>query len=203
LLLYSPPPRGIVAQATVPFILAVKCILSPMKRLATLLLILICLTSAPAAPQQDDFAMRFVGAWRLVSIEGVPPGLPGNLYDRPTGQIIYSASGRVSAQLVAKADRKPFAAFNKGRLSATTEDKAAAFDSYQAYYGTYTVDAKAGTVTHHLEGSLIPGREGINNVRWFEFRGDDRFLLIPVEDGKGGVLARKDAVYKLLWERLK
>jgi hypothetical protein len=203
LLLYSPPPRGIVAQATVPFILAVKCILGPMKRLATLLLILICLASAPAAPQQDQLASRFVGAWRLVSIEGVPPGLPSDLYDRPTGLIIYSASGRMSAQLVAKADRKPFAAFNKGRVSATTKDKAAAFDSYQAYYGTYTVDAKAGTITHHLEGSLIPGREGINNVRWFEFRGDDRFLLIPIEDGKGGVLARKDATYKLLWERIK
>jgi Lipocalin-like domain len=174
-----------------------------MKRLATLLLILICLASVPAAPQQDDLAKRFIGAWQLVSIEGVPPGLPGNLYDRPTGLIIYSASGRVSAQLVAKADRKPFAAFNKGRLSATTEDKAAAFDSYQAYYGTYTVDAKAGTITHHLEGSLIPGREGISNVRWFEFRGEDRLLLIPVEDGKGGVLARKDATYKLFWERIK
>jgi Lipocalin-like domain len=179
------------------------CILGLMKRLITFLLILFCLGSAPAAPQPDDLAKRFVGAWRLVSIEGVPPGLPGNLYDRPTGLIIYSASGQMSAQLVAKADRKPFAAFNKGRVSATTEDKAAAFDSYQAYYGTYTVDSEAGTITHHLEGSLIPGREGINNVRWFEFRGDDRLLLIPVEDGKGGVLARKDAAYKLLWERIK
>ncbi len=178
-------------------------ILDPMKRLATFLLILFCLGAAPAAPQQDDLAKRFVGAWRLVSVEGVPPGLPGNLYDRPTGLIIYSASGRVSAQLVAKADRKPFAAFNQGRVSATTEEKAAAFDSYNAYYGTYTVDAKAGTITHHLEGSLIPGREGIYNVRWFEFRGDDGLLLIPVEDGKGGVLARKDAAYKLLWERVK
>ncbi len=173
-----------------------------MKRLATLLLVLFCLGWTPAAPQQDDLAKRLVGAWRLVSIEGNPPGLAG-IYDRPTGLLIYTSSGRLSAQIVAKADRKPFAAFNKGRLLATTDDKAAAFDSYVAYYGTYTVDAKAGTVTHHLEGSLIPGREGINNVRWCEFRGDDRLLLIPIEDGKGGVLARKDATYKLLWERIK
>ena len=109
----------------------------------------------------------------------------------------------MSAEMVAKANRKPFAPFNKGRLTATTEEKAAAFDTYVAYYGTYTVDAKAGTLTHHLVGSLIPGREGVNNVRWFEFHGDDRLLLIPVEDGKGGVLARKDAAYKLLWERVK
>jgi hypothetical protein len=88
-------------------------------------------------------------------------------------------------------------------LSATTAEKAAAFDSYAAFFGTYTVNAKEGTVTHHLEDNLVPGRRGTDNVRWFEFRGDDQLLLVPVEDGKGGVLARKDAAYKLLWRRIK
>jgi hypothetical protein len=81
--------------------------------------------------------------------------------------------------------------------------KGPAFDTYAAYFGTFTLDAKAGTVTHHLQDNLVPGRQGTDNVRWFEFQGPDRLLLIPVEDGKGGVLARKDATYKLLWERLK
>jgi Lipocalin-like domain len=173
-----------------------------MKRLTIFFLLFFCLGSAPAAPEQDQLAKRFFGTWRLVSIEGNPPGLPG-IYDQPTGLLIYDPSGWMSAQIVAKANRKPFAPFNQGRISATSEEKAAAFDSYNAYYGTYTVNAEAGTVTHHLEGSLIPGRKGINNVRWFEFRGDDRLLLIPIEDGKGGVLGRKDAAYKLLWERIK
>ena len=139
---------------------------------------------------------------RLTSIEGNPPGLP-SIYDRPTGQLMYDPSGRMSAQIVARADRKSFAPYNKGRLLATPEDKAAAFDSYTAYFGTYTVDARAGTVTHHLEDSLVPGRRGTDNVRWFEFEGDDRLLLIPVEDGKGGAIARKDATLRLLWERIK
>ena len=173
-----------------------------MKRLVTLLLILFCLGAASAAPQQEELAKRFAGTWRLVSIEGNPPGLP-SFYHQPAGLLIYGSSGWMSAQIVAKADRKPFAAYAKGRLAATTEERAAAFDSYVAYYGTYTVDSKAGTVTHHLEGSLIPGREGINNVRWFEFPVDDRLVLIPIEDGKGGVLSRKEATYKLLWERIK
>ena len=80
--------------------------------------------------------------------------------------------------------------------------KSSAFDTYAAYFGTYTIDAKAGTVSHHLDDNLIPGRQGTDNVRWFEFQGDNRLLLIPIEDGKGGVLARKDATYKLLWERI-
>lgn len=173
-----------------------------MRRLTILLLVLLCLASASAAPQQDNPAGKFVGAWRLVSIEGNPPIFP-NMYSKPTGQLMYDASGRMAAQIVAKAGRKPFAPYNTGRAAATTEEKAAAFESYAAYFGTYTVDAKAGTVTHHLEGSLVPGREGTNNVRWFEFQGNNRLLLIPMEDGKGGVLARKEAQYKLLWERIR
>jgi hypothetical protein len=77
------------------------------------------------------------------------------------------------------------------------------FDSYAAYFGTFTVDAKAGTVTHHIEDNLVPGRRGTDNVRWFEFQGENRLALVPIEDGKGGILARKDTTYKLLWERLK
>ncbi len=173
-----------------------------MRRFAAFLLILVCLASTTAAPRPDELARKFVGAWRLLSIEGIPPALTG-FYDRPTGLIIYDPSGNMAVQIVLKADRKPFAPYTKGLLSATTEEKAAAFDSYGAYFGTYTVDAKAGTVTHHLEGNLIPGRQGTDNVRWFEFQGDDRLYLIPMEDGKGGVLSRKDPNFKLLWERIK
>lgn len=171
-----------------------------MRRLSAVLLILFCLAATSAAP--DDLSKKFLGAWRLVSIEGSQPGLPNN-FDRPTGIIIYAPSGHMSVNIARKADRKPFAPYNVGVAAATTEEKAAAFDSYSAYYGTFTIDAKAGTVTHHMQGNLIPGRQGTDNVRWFDFQGPDRLLLTPVEDGKGGTLARKDATYRLLWERLK
>ena len=46
-------------------------------------------------------------------------------------------------------------------------------------------------------------RRGVHNVRWFEFQGNHRLLLIPREDGKGGVIDRKNATNKLLWERIK
>jgi hypothetical protein len=173
-----------------------------MRRFATLLVIFVCFAATSAAPRPDELAKKFVGAWRLVSIDGNPPGRT-NVYDRPSGMILYDPSGHMCVNIVFKADRKAFAPFTKGLLAATTEEKVAAFDSYVAYFGTFAVDAKAGTVTHHLEDNLVPGRPGTDNVRWFEFQGDDRLLLIPIEDGKGGALARKDASYKLLWERMK
>lgn len=169
-----------------------------MRRIAFCFLIVSFLGANSATPQPDALTMKFFGAWRLVSVEGELPGRPG-IYDRPAGQIIYDRSGRMSAQIATRADRKPLASIAK----ASAEDKAAAFDTYIAYFGTYTVDAKAETVTHHIEESIAPGRRGADNVRWFEFLGDDRLLLIPVEDGKGGKLTRKDATYKLLWERIK
>jgi hypothetical protein len=173
-----------------------------MRRLASVFLIFMCLAPISAAPQPTTLSKKFVGAWKLVSIDGNPQQLPG-FYDRPTGLLIYDGSGRMSAQIVAKADRKPFPPYNKGRAVATPQEKELAFDSYIAYFGSYTIDATAGTVTHHLEDSLIPGRQGTENVRWFEFQGDDRLILIPVEDGKGGTIARKDATYILRWQRIK
>ena len=173
-----------------------------MRRLSVIFLIFFCLAATSAAPPPDDLSKKFLGAWRLVSIEGTPPGRT-NVYDRPTGLIMYDPSGHMCVNIVLKADRKPFAPYTKGLLTATTEEKAAAFDTYAAYFGTYSIDAKAGTVTHHLEDNLVPGRQGTDNVRWFEFQGPDRLLLTPVEDGQGGVLALKDATYRLLWERLK
>lgn len=116
---------------------------------------------------------------------------------------MYDPSGRMSVQIVLKAERKPFRPYTKGLLSASSEEKAAAFETYAAYFGTYSVNAKEGTVTHHLEDNLVPGRRGTDNVRWFEFQADDHLYLIPVEDGKGGALARKDTAYRLLWERIK
>ncbi len=169
-----------------------------MKPFRILFPLLICL-SIPAHPQQNDVAKQILGAWRLVAVEGMSPvrHIP---YDHPTGLIVYDRSGWMSVQIAIKGDRKPFA---KGLGSGTQEEKADAFDSYFSYYGPYTIDLKAQTITHHLKGYSYPTTTEINNVRWFEFQGPDRLILTPTEDGKGGTIDRTTATYKLVWERIK
>ena len=44
-----------------------------MRRFPALLLILFCLAVTSAAPRPDERTKKFVGAWRLVSIEGNSP----------------------------------------------------------------------------------------------------------------------------------
>jgi len=168
-----------------------------MRRLLNGSLLFLFFASTLAAQSHDDPAKRLVGAWRLVSVEGTSPVFKF-VFDHPHGIIVYDASGRMATQAANLGDRKPFA---KRPAAGTLEEKAAAFDSYGAYY--YTVDAEAGTVTHHIEDGLNPALRGRDNVRWFEFQGNDRVVLIPMEDGKGGAIARKDARFKLTWERIK
>jgi hypothetical protein len=170
-----------------------------MSKTHVLMVLLACVSLFSAEPQQNSAGKKFVGTWRLVSVEGTDPTFHFS-YDHPTGILIYDASGWMSVQIDVKGTRKPFV---NGPAAGTDKEKMAAFDNYVAYYGTYSVDLKAQTITHHLEDASPPNLRGMNNVRWFEFQDTDHLLLIPREDGKGGVIDRKSATYKLLWERLK
>ena len=154
--------------------------------------------SAPAASSPQKLADKLVGAWRLVSVEGNSPVRRVD-YDHPTGFIVYDRSGWMSVQIAVHGERKAFA---KGYSNGTAEEKAEAFDTYFAYYGTYTVDPAAETITHHIVDYTYPGMRGHDNVRWFEFQGDNRLVLIPSENSKFGAINRKDATYKLIWERI-
>lgn len=154
---------------------------------------------APAVLAESDpkaVARQFIGTWRLISIEDTL--LPSDPHDPPTGIIMYDATGRMAVQISRVSKR---AAFLNGTSHATTEEKATAFSTYAAYYGTFSVDPASGTVTHHLEGSLTPGLIGHDNVRYYEFKGN-RLILSPVEDGKGGRLARAATTRHLTWERI-
>src|SRR5215831_531034 len=168
-----------------------------MSRISSVLMFA-CLLPVSARAQTDTTAKRVVGVWKLVSVEGNDPVFP-LAYDHPSGLIIYDASGCMAVQIAVKDDRKPFAA---GLRAGTVEEKAAAFDSYFAYYGTYTVDSEKTTVTHHVENHSWLGRRGVDNARWFEFDGNDRLILIPMSDGNGGVIERNKATYRLVWQRV-
>ncbi len=154
---------------------------------------------APAVRAQsspDVVRQKFIGTWRLVAIEGTGRGTgPG---ERPTGIIVYDRTGHVAVQINFKRNRPAFA---NGPGAGTAEEKAAAFDSYGAYYGTFTVDPAAGIVIHHLESSLNPSDVGKDNVRYYELEGN-RVTLSIADDDQGRRLARKDTRVHLVWERI-
>src|SRR5580692_6995270 len=71
-----------------------------MRRVIACCVVIFCLGVAGAVAQSRNvpLAKKIVGAWRLVAVEGQPPGLPG-FYDHPTGLIVYDPSGMMSVQI--------------------------------------------------------------------------------------------------------
>ena len=51
------------------------------------------------------------------------------------------------------------------------------FRRHFSYYGSYTVDDVAQTVTHHVTGSVAASWVGTDRTRSFTFEGADRIVL--------------------------
>ncbi len=157
-----------------------------------------------AAPK---VAAQLLGVWDLLSYEDHCPN--GEVLhwwgQRPSGVLTYSRSGRMAVQFM----RDPRPTFAAGRVwgpdnqkllpTASATEIRDAFAGYYAYFGTYEVDERAQTVTHHITASLRSHEVGTDNVRPFKLSGDQLVLRFPVtaDDGErrtrssSGVAQRK------------
>ncbi len=135
-----------------------------------------------SAGPQGDVAEKLMGAWRYVGTR-----IHGGNWDRgenPKGMIYYGRHGEMAVQIAPDVARK-----RAGEVMTPDEAKIALTD-YIAYFGTYSIDEKAGTVTHHRQASIQPGDSG-DLVRRYEFIGD-RLVLRP-----------PNSTLEVTWERIK
>jgi hypothetical protein len=135
----------------------------------------------PDIPDMPEVERQFVGFWRLVSREHRT--LDGELVSTEegrTGYIVYTSTGHMAVQMM-QPDRKQFAS-----STPTPQEALGALTSFTNYFGTFSVDEAAGTVTHEREGNLNPGQ--INDViRYWSFS-DNRLILkgppTTLDDGR-------------------
>ena len=121
-------------------------------------------------PPAGDVAKRFIGAWRYVgmTVDGKPGTARGT---DPKGILIYDASGHMAVHVAPDSD-------------ATTVN-------HTAYFGTWSIDERTATITHHKHGRVLPD-DGEVVVRGYTFDGD-RLIYRPVES----------ASVEIIWERIK
>lgn len=124
---------------------------------------------------------QLLGAWRLVSIVAIAPdGTRTNtLGDHPVGQISYTPGGQMSAVL--QHTERPVLSGTTAR-EATDAEVAAAWRTFIAYFGSYSIDLDAGALVHHVQGAYLPSMVGTDQVRYFTFE-DDRLILQPPPTG--------------------
>ena len=141
-----------------------------------------------------------IGTWRLISVETIRPNgeVIYPFYGKhPEGLLIYDPSGWMSVQIVS--DPKPAVpttSSREGFLAANPDDKITAVNGYYAYYGTWTLDASAHTVTHHIQQSLYPGENGSEGTRQMQLEGNHLTLLAKTHE------MNEDHQRKLVWERV-
>jgi len=140
----------------------------------------------------DRTRERLLGAWQLVSWEAhdATGAVTYPLGEDAVGQILYDAAGKMSAQLM----RQKQARFvSEDWQQARAEEKEAAWSGYFGYFGTYTIDERAGAVTHHIEGSWFPNLIGTQQIRYYRFEGDR--LVLDADTAWGQV--------RIVWEKVK
>jgi Lipocalin-like domain len=104
---------------------------------------------------------RFIGAWRLVSLES--PGADGKIQKADsTGLFVFTRDGHASVQVM---ERNP-----PPQTRAAPEQYS--HGGYEATFGTYEVDESAHTFVFHVEGALVRGLIGKDLPRSFEFSGN-------------------------------
>jgi hypothetical protein len=105
---------------------------------------------------------RFLGSWELIDWRATTPDGTVRFPYGPDaqGQLTYTADGRMSAHLMHPPD-----------------DPADAPIQHLAYWGTFSLDVPAGTVTHHVIGSSAANWIGSDQVREFSFESDGSLVL--------------------------
>ena len=144
----------------------------------------------------DTLASKLVGSWRLVSREDrtpagerrVDPGLGAD----PLALLVYDSAGNFSAQFM-KRDREDS---TSATTAAQGSNNSVAVGGYDAYFGTYTVDEVAGTVTQHLVGALSPGDVGKVVTRELRVEGERLIIELATSGTDGEPLTRA-----LIWAR--
>jgi hypothetical protein len=141
---------------------------------------------------------KLVGTWRLLAIEDPTPDKDFPDFN-PVGYIMYDSMGHLSMQIMRRSDRPKFVSGN--RAKGTPDEIRAAFLGYGAYFGTYEVNEKEGIVIHHLEGALLPNDVGKDQIRYYEFSGNDRITLYVTGIRDGKLVRKSSCPRRLIWER--
>jgi hypothetical protein len=123
-----------------------------------------------AVPEQADNASvrdRFVGAWRLISLE--EPDAQGKVHKADcTGLLVYTRDGHMSVQVM----------YRNAQTGSSAAPVQYAQGGYEASFGTYQID-DAHSFTFHVEGALVRTLVGKDLKRVFELSGNQLIVRSP------------------------
>jgi hypothetical protein len=141
----------------------------------------IALPASDAVGQQKTLKELIVGTWILDSVYDQAQDGTKNEPWGPNvkGIVMFDGNGRFSFQIIS-ADRSKSASNNPRNPVGQAV----------AYFGTYTVDEAAKTVTYHIERATFPQWDGINRTANIAIATENEFdqISAPVQDPSLGTV---------------
>ena len=141
-------------------------------------------------------SVKLLGTWELISrIDRTAAGderVEPSLGSDPVALLYYDRGGRFAAQFM-KRDR----ASVTPDVAAAGANNSRARGGYDAYFGSYTVDDTAGTVTQKLDGALSPENVGMVLTRGMVVEGDRLTIEVATNAPDGTPVTRT-----LTWKRV-
>ena len=143
----------------------------------------------PANQKQDNTDNLLIGSWKFIADQELDNNNRGkNEATNVSGLLIYTVDKKMSVQLLWRGSRtsivndtimnqdgKSFGV-GLGNNSWTLDQSRKIIDTYDAYFGDYTIDWKNKIVTHIISGNLRPEKEATSYKRSFQIKDDTLFL---------------------------
>jgi hypothetical protein len=142
----------------------------------------------------SELPEQLLGEWTLVSWSGIDGNGERVSHGgaHPSGELIYLESGRMAVQIQHDGRNR----FGSTDWSAGSDDeRAAAYATYNAYCGTFSVP-EPGVVVHHVELAIHPDHPGMDKRREFQLDGDELTLRTQAVETSNG-----PATSELVWRR--
>jgi len=140
------------------------------------------------------------GTWELISrIDRTADGTlvpEPSLGEDPIAWLIYDRSGHFAAQFMRR-DRSVEMQDSSGTAPVAAKNNSRAQGGYDAYFGSYTIDDAARSVTQTLTGALSRENVGMTLTREMLVEGDALVITIDTTSADGRAVTRT-----LTWRRI-
>lgn len=142
-----------------------------------------------ASNKANNDSESFLGSWTFVEEQEIDKS--GTVINRDTnvdGLLIYAPDGKMNVQLIWKGARSKIITdtiMNNDGISSglglgfntwSPEQARTIIDTYDAYFGDYSIDWKDQIVTHTMRGNLRPEKSRTIYKRRFQLKNDTLFL---------------------------
>ena len=143
-----------------------------------------------------NLAAAILGAWMLKSRVDVDDTgeirVDPLLGPDPLGMLCFGPS-HFAAQFMKRDRSRP----ENVAQPLQAKNNTAAVNGYDAYFGTYSVDESAGTLTTHLEGSISPANVGNVYIRNIRVVDNELIIQLPTTAADGTAVTRTNTFSRI------